>query len=225
MALIADIVSAIIGNPAPVLFLDTCILLDVVRAPIRDKANEVEFAQLILQCVQKIPKTIHLLVPSPVHSEWTKNIVSGVNDSTTGVTACNSVSSICTLLGLPAVAALPGGVLHMPSMLRQLSADLLAACETIDHNGPAMSRAIGPYGCRPFPALNQKTAGPPGGTFDVHSASEDYPAVGDRPIFLLCSRRSRCNEVPPGKPRRPYRKAPSTPAQVSPGVSATGPDL
>jgi hypothetical protein len=142
MALIADIVSALIGNPAPVLFLDTCILLDVVRAPIRDKAKEVEFAQLILQCVQKVPKTIHLLVPSPVHIEWTKNVASGVNDSTAGVTACNSVSAICTLLGLPAVAALPGGVLNMPSMLRQLSADLLAACETIDHNGPAMSRAI-----------------------------------------------------------------------------------
>jgi hypothetical protein len=27
-------------------------------------------------------------------------------------------------------------------MLRQLSADLLAACKTIDHDGPAMSRAI-----------------------------------------------------------------------------------
>jgi hypothetical protein len=72
MALIANIVAAIVGSPAPVLFLDTCTLLDVVRAPIRNKASEVEFARLILQCVLKVPKTIHLLVPFPVHTEWTK---------------------------------------------------------------------------------------------------------------------------------------------------------
>ena len=41
MALIADIVHDITANPAPVLFLDTCILLDVVRAPLRGKPDEV----------------------------------------------------------------------------------------------------------------------------------------------------------------------------------------
>ena len=66
MTLIADIVHDITANPAPVLFLDTCILLDVVRAPLRSKPDEVRFAQLFLTSVQKNPKTIHLLVPSPV---------------------------------------------------------------------------------------------------------------------------------------------------------------
>ena len=33
MTLIADIIHDITANPAPVLFLDTCILLDVVRTP------------------------------------------------------------------------------------------------------------------------------------------------------------------------------------------------
>jgi len=33
MTLIADVVTVVIGSPAPVLFLDSCILLDIVRAP------------------------------------------------------------------------------------------------------------------------------------------------------------------------------------------------
>ena len=48
MTLIADIIHDITANPAPVLFLDTCILLDVVRAPLRSKPDEVRFAQLFL---------------------------------------------------------------------------------------------------------------------------------------------------------------------------------
>ena len=45
MTLIADIIHDITANPAPVLFLDTCILLDVVRAPLRSKPDEVRFAR------------------------------------------------------------------------------------------------------------------------------------------------------------------------------------
>ena len=34
MTLIAGAVATISGNPAPVVFLDSCVLLDVVRAPL-----------------------------------------------------------------------------------------------------------------------------------------------------------------------------------------------
>ena len=136
MTLIADIIHDITANPAPVLFLDTCILLDVVRAPLRSKPDEVRFAQLFLTSVQKNPKTIHLLVPSLVQPEWDTHILERVNECTTAVNACNAVAAICGHLALPEVAALPAGVLKMPALLRQLSTDLLAACVTIDNQRP-----------------------------------------------------------------------------------------
>jgi len=142
MTLIADIVHDITANPAPVLFLDTCILLDVVRAPLRSKPDEVRFAQLFLTSVQKNPKTIHLLVPSPVQPEWDTHILERVNECTTAVNACNAVAAICGHLALPVVAALPAGVLTMPALLRQLSTNLLAACVTIDNDCLALARAV-----------------------------------------------------------------------------------
>ena len=142
MTLIANIIHDITANPAPVLFLDTCILLDVVRAPLRSKPDEVRFAQLFLTSVQKNPKTIHLLVPSPVQPEWDTHILERVNECTTAVNACNAVAAICGHLALPVVAALPAGVLTMPALLRQLSTDLLAACVTIDNDGFALARAV-----------------------------------------------------------------------------------
>ena len=142
MTLIADIIRDIAANPAPVLFLDTCILLDVVRAPLRSKPDEVRFAQLFLTSVQKNPKTLHLLVPSPVQPEWDTHIQERVNECATAVNACNSVAAVCGHLALPVVAALPAGVLKMPELLRQLSADLLAACVAIDNDGLALARAV-----------------------------------------------------------------------------------
>jgi hypothetical protein len=142
MALIADIVRDIAAIPAPVLFLDTCILLDIVRAPLRSKPDEVRFAQLFLTSVRKNPKTIHLLVPSPVQPEWDTHIQERVNECATALNACNAVAAICGHLPLPVVAALPAGVLTMPILLRQLSTDLLAACVTIDNDGLASVRAV-----------------------------------------------------------------------------------
>jgi hypothetical protein len=142
MTLIADIIHDIAANPAPVLFLETCILLDVVRAPLRSKPDEVRFAQLFLTSVQKNPKTIHLLVASPVQPEWDTHILERVNECMTAVNVCNAVAAICRHLALPVVAALPAGVLAMPALLRQLSTDLLAACITIENNGLALARAV-----------------------------------------------------------------------------------
>lgn len=142
MTLIADIITTVVATPAPVLFLDSCVLLDIVRAPLRNKPSEVQFARLFLASAQKNPKTIHLLVGSPVQTEWNTHLQGTVNECTTALNACNSVASICALLALPVIAPLPAGVLAMPDLLRQLSTDLLAVCMTIDHDFAAMGRAI-----------------------------------------------------------------------------------
>jgi hypothetical protein len=141
MTLIADGVNAITGSPAPVLFLDSCILLDIVRAPLRNKPSEIQFARLFLTAVQKTPKTIHFLVASPTQREWTDHIDEAVYDCTTAVNSCNAVAAICGHMTLPPVAFLPAGVLTLSTLLRKLSADLLAAAVGMDHDAGALGRA------------------------------------------------------------------------------------
>ena len=142
MTLIADIIHDITGNPAPVLFLDTCILLDIVRAPLRNKPSEIQFARLFLTALQKTPNTIHLLVASPTQREWTDHIAETENDCTIAVNSCNAVASICDHMALPPVAFLPAGVLTLSTLLRNLSADLLAAAVSMDHDAAALGRAV-----------------------------------------------------------------------------------
>ncbi len=74
MTPIADAVATITANPAPVVFLDSCILLDIVRAPGRNLAGEVRVATQFLDGVAKAPKTLHLLIGSPTPTEWNDNI-------------------------------------------------------------------------------------------------------------------------------------------------------
>jgi hypothetical protein len=142
LTLIGRIVTAVTGVPAPVLVLDSCILLDIVRAPLRNKADEVRVARQFLASVRKTPKTIHILVASPTPTEWNDHIGEAVTDCTTAVNGCNAVASICGHMALPGVAFLPAAVLNLPTLLRQLAADLLAAAVTIDHNAAAMRRAV-----------------------------------------------------------------------------------
>lgn len=117
---IGSIVKTVLGNPAPVLFLDACIFLDIVRAPLRNKASEVQFARVFLGAAQRNPKTVHLLVAPPIETEWNDNIATTVNDCTTAVNGCNAVAAICGHMALPAVPSLPAAVLNLPAMLAQM---------------------------------------------------------------------------------------------------------
>jgi hypothetical protein len=142
MTAIGSVVTRITGSPAPVLFLDSCILLDVVRAPRRNKASEVRVAQAFLDSVRRAPKTVHLLVGSPTRTEWNEHIDETVADCAGAVDGCNAVASICGYMALSAVAPLPADVLGLPALLRQLSADLLSAAVSMRHNAAALDRAV-----------------------------------------------------------------------------------
>jgi hypothetical protein len=136
------IAPAVGGNPAPVAFLDSCTLLDIVRAPLRNKATEVRVARLFLTAVRKNPKTIHLLIGSPTPREWNDHIARTEEECEDAIECCNAVAAACGHMGMAALAPLPTGTGTLPVLLRQLSADLLAACVTMDHQAAAMSRAV-----------------------------------------------------------------------------------
>jgi len=142
MTAIGRIVTAITGSPAPVAFLDSCTLLDVVRAPQRNNASEVRVAQLFLASAHKAPRTIHLVIGSPTQTEWNDHIDKIESECEDAIECCNAVAAVCGHMAMPAPAPLPAGTGGLPALLRQLSADLLAAAVTMDHNAAAMRRAI-----------------------------------------------------------------------------------
>src|SRR4051812_22883501 len=71
--------------PGPVLFLDTCTLLDIVRAPLRDLTATVragvEFRALAAA------GTVWLIVQDIVPGEWTDNLPAARRDGENGVRA------------------------------------------------------------------------------------------------------------------------------------------
>jgi hypothetical protein len=142
MTAIGRIVRAVTGSPAPVVFLDSCTLLDVVRAPSRNNASEVQFARLFLTSVQKAPKAIHLIIGSPTQTEWNDHIDKTESECANTIDCCNAVAAVCGYMAMTAPAPLPLATGGLPAMLRQLSADLLAAAVAMDNNAAAMNRAI-----------------------------------------------------------------------------------
>ena len=72
MPSIADVVTRIQAAGVPVLFADTCILLDVIRAPLRpaDLQGCIEAAQELLQLLTFPPVRCTLVVASFVPREW-----------------------------------------------------------------------------------------------------------------------------------------------------------
>lgn len=142
MTLIADAVLTISGNPAPVVFLDSCVLLDVVRAPLRNVAGEVRVASQLRASAGKVPKTVHLVIGSPTPTEWNDHIDESVSDCTVAVISCDAVADVCGSLSLPGVAALPAAARNVPNLLRNLSADLLAAAITLDYDAGSLGRAV-----------------------------------------------------------------------------------
>jgi hypothetical protein len=125
-----------------VAILDSCTLLDVVRAPFRNEAAEIRVARVFLAAVSKSPKTIHLLVGSPTHKEWSDHIDKTEEECAKAIECCNAVAAACGHMGMAALAPLPTGTGTLPASLRRLSSDLLAACITMDHQATAMSRAV-----------------------------------------------------------------------------------
>jgi hypothetical protein len=79
MSTIAQLVAHIQAAPAPVVFLDSCAILDVARAP-RDHPDSVKAASDLIQLLKRIPRAVHLLVSDIVQKEWDDNIAS-VNSS------------------------------------------------------------------------------------------------------------------------------------------------
>ena len=104
MTTLGRISMTVCGGPAAVAFLDSCTLLDIVRAPLRNKAAEIRVARVFLPAVSKTPKTIHLLVGSPTQKEWSDHIDKTEEECESAIECCNAVAAACGYMGMAALA-------------------------------------------------------------------------------------------------------------------------
>jgi len=130
MIALAQAAADLIAAPRPILFLDTCTLLDMVRAPLRDLAAEVR-AGIALRALAAAG-TERLFVQDIVPGEWADNLPAARRDDEAGVRAFMATWQIAADLGQPAppLRVVPPGTLI--GELEQLSRDLLKAADTLD---------------------------------------------------------------------------------------------
>jgi hypothetical protein len=132
----ADLVAA----PRPVIFIDTCTLLDIMRAPLRDLTLTVR-AAVDLRALAAAG-TVRLFVQDIVPGEWADNLPAARRDGEAGVRAFTATWQIAADLGQPAppLPVLPPGTLI--DELEQLSHDLLMAANELEREYGGMSWAI-----------------------------------------------------------------------------------
>ncbi|MGL6434838.1 PIN domain-containing protein [Aeromonas caviae] len=79
----ADACSAISGEPLPMLYIDTCIFLDIIRSAVRENINSdsAKFAQSLIARANSNSRSLWLLTSATVEMEWHEN-VAGVLEET-----------------------------------------------------------------------------------------------------------------------------------------------
>jgi hypothetical protein len=73
MMSLADAAAALAGDPRPVLALDTCVLLDVIRAGVRGQSDRIAECRRLSEVVVTAPESMQLVVTSLVVLEWSQN--------------------------------------------------------------------------------------------------------------------------------------------------------
>ena len=71
-----DISQRIFNSSAPILFIDTCIFLDILRSTFRDNihVDAIASALNLIKTSESDPCKVWLLTNEVVHSEWAENI-------------------------------------------------------------------------------------------------------------------------------------------------------
>ena len=142
MASLPDAVATIQAHAAPVVFLDTCVLLDIIRAPLRNTASTVQAAMELLTAAQRVPPTVYPVIGCPTPTEWSDNFKNAVNDCGIAVSSVNAVAEACGFLGIAGIPLLPDLAKTLPELLKALSESLRHAAILLDKDADALSRAI-----------------------------------------------------------------------------------
>ena len=142
MLSVQDAVAKITEHPAPVIFLDTCVLLDIIRAPARNVASEVRAAMAIREASSKKPPTVHLVLGYPVRKEWADHYPSVILECERSVDTVLAFAEIWSFLGTVRIPTIPSESSILPTELKNLSEQLLTTAIELDKDAEAFGLAI-----------------------------------------------------------------------------------
>lgn len=147
MPTIAEAESQIRATDAPVLFLDTCIYLDVIRATDRCLNGFVRSGRDLLDLLTADPPRCTLVATSMIPTEWSDN-AQKVRDDVLGnlVKSQNQAAlfhEACDILGIALAFGRPGysGV-GLVERLYDLTKELLSLSKVLEEDGGCNSRGL-----------------------------------------------------------------------------------
>lgn len=72
----SDACHAILQEPSAILYIDTCVFLDIIRSPIRESidSNSASFALSLIRTSSSKPRSLWLVTSATVEMEWLENI-------------------------------------------------------------------------------------------------------------------------------------------------------
>ncbi|QYX31153.1 PIN domain-containing protein [Sphaerospermopsis torques-reginae] len=146
-----ELSEVIISAPAPVLFLDTCIILDIIRSPFRDNisTNEISASLKLIRKAQANNRNLWLVTNEIVYTEWKENIEPVKNELTEEIkkaelTREKMVNAANIIFDFNHDFGQIIKTLNLPEHLGNLSKSLLDKCEKIaiddSHYVEAMKR-------------------------------------------------------------------------------------
>lgn len=120
----AAVADTILADPRPLLFLDTCVLLDAVRAPSRRTLGSpaVRAARHLLSALGSSPPGCHLVASHILPTEFGHNLAAARADCSAAASACDLVLEVAA--GLNLVSGPPPGAAAVTPRLVELAEQL-----------------------------------------------------------------------------------------------------
>jgi hypothetical protein len=135
----------ILAQPAPVLFPDTCALLDVVRAPARQSGYLIPIATEFTALATATPRLLHIVICDTVTVEWYDHFDEALREVAAyvqqGRDLIASLREACAVTGLPYRPRLAGALRDLPVRLGEIASHLFAAALVVEDDQECVSRA------------------------------------------------------------------------------------
>jgi hypothetical protein len=150
----------IAASPAPLFLLDTCALLDIIRAPAREKlgADAVRAANDLKQSLIATPRKCHVVLSHLVESEFRDNSAEPIGTTKKVVETSKQVLLAALELGLPGLPGQASPTLgdDLVGALERVANDIIAAATVIAPDTPCLERAFGRVKDKRRPARSGK---------------------------------------------------------------------
>jgi PIN domain len=147
MTSIADSASELVRNPRPVLALDTCVLLDVIRAGMRAQTDVIDQSRRLSEMVITDPNRVQLVVTSLVVIEWNQNKDQVREEMTTWLADTDrriiDIHKTWDRVGIPKLTQAPTYLEPtLVDALTSLSESLIQSALVLDENHNCVTRAL-----------------------------------------------------------------------------------